>query len=700
MDIFNLLADRLEIRREQVEKTVALIDEGNTIPFISRYRKEVTGDLSDEILRNLEVELSRLRSLEKRKEEVLKLIADQDKLTKELEKEIKSAEKLQEVEDLYLPFRPRRRTRATIAREKGAEPLADLILQKAPLEKILEDAEKLVDPDKGINSTDDALQLANDIIAEIFSEDIQVRNLVRNDFKQGMAFSEGDPEKDPKGLYEIYYDFKSPVNELKPYQILALFRGEDEKVLKLKFSLKDDYNIFRISRLYNKKLDYEGEEFIINAAKDSYHRLILPSIETEIRNELKEYADDESIEVFQKNLKPYLLQAPIKDARIIGLDPGFRTGCKVAVISEFGEYLDDAQIFPTKPREDIAGAKKVLIEFIEKYDIDLIGIGNGTASRETEQFVVDLLQELNREDLYYTIVNEAGASIYSASEVGQEEFPELDPTTRGAISIARRLQDPMAELVKIEPQHIGVGQYQHDVNQKKLLESLGNVVEDCVNSVGVDINTASTSLLSYIAGITKSTAQNIVDYRLEEGPFDSRKTILKVKGIGPKSFEQAAGFLRVPESENILDRTAVHPESYGIAEEILALEEDLNSLNIDELSKKLEIGRLTLEDIVEELQRPGRDPREDMPEPILKSDVLNLDDLEEGMVLKGTVRNVVDFGAFIDIGLDNDALAHISELSHSFVKHPSDVLEVSDIVEVKILSVDKQRNRVQLTLKI
>lgn len=700
MDIFSILAERLDIRREQVEKTVELIDEGNTIPFISRYRKEVTGDLSDEILRNLEVELQRLRSLEKRKEEVLKLISDQDKLTDELEEEIKKAKKLQEVEDLYLPFRPRRRTRATIAREKGAEKLADLILETAPLKDILEEAESLVDSEKEIESAEDALQLANDIMAEIFSEDIQVRNLVRNNFKEGMAFSEGNPEEDEKGIYEIYYDFKSPVKELKPYQILALFRGEKENVLKLRFSLKDDYNIFRISRLYNRKTDYEGEDLILEAAKDSYHRLILPSIETEIRNELKEYADEESILVFQKNLKPYLLQAPIKEARIIGLDPGFRTGCKVAVISEFGEYLDDAQIFPTKPREDIKGARKILMDFLDKYDIDLIAIGNGTASRETEQFVVDLLKDLDREDLYYTIVNESGASIYSASKVGQEEFPELDPTTRGAISIARRLQDPMAELVKIEPQHIGVGQYQHDVNQKKLEESLGNVVEDCVNSVGIDINTASTSLLSYIAGITKTTAKNIVDYRIEEGPFTSRQTILKVKGIGPKSFEQAAGFLRIPESENILDRTAVHPESYEIAEKILDLDEDLNSLNLEDLSKDLDIGKLTLEDIIEELQRPGRDPREDMPEPILKSDVLTLDDLEEGMVLKGTVRNVVDFGAFIDIGLENDALAHISELSHSFVKHPSDILQVSDIVEVKILSVDHQRGRVQLTLKL
>lgn len=700
MDIFSILAERLDIRREQVEKTVELIDEGNTIPFISRYRKEVTGDLSDEILRNLEVELQRLRSLEKRKEEVLKLISDQDKLTDELEEEIKKAKKLQEVEDLYLPFRPRRRTRATIAREKGAEKLADLILETAPLKDILEEAESLVDSEKEIESAEDALQLANDIMAEIFSEDIQVRNLVRNNFKEGMAFSEGNPEEDEKGIYEIYYDFKSPVKELKPYQILALFRGEKENVLKLRFSLKDDYNIFRISRLYNRKTDYEGEDLILEAAKDSYHRLILPSIETEIRNELKEYADEESILVFQKNLKPYLLQAPIKEARIIGLDPGFRTGCKVAVISEFGEYLDDAQIFPTKPREDIKGARKILMDFLDKYDIDLIAIGNGTASRETEQFVVDLLKDLDREDLYYTIVNESGASIYSASKVGQEEFPELDPTTRGAISIARRLQDPMAELVKIEPQHIGVGQYQHDVNQKKLEESLGNVVEDCVNSVGIDINTTSTSLLSYIAGITKTTAKNIVDYRIEEGPFTSRQTILKVKGIGPKSFEQAAGFLRIPESENILDRTAVHPESYKIAEKILDLDEDLNSLNLEDLSKDLDIGKLTLEDIIEELQRPGRDPREDMPEPILKSDVLTLDDLEEGMVLKGTVRNVVDFGAFIDIGLENDALAHISELSHSFVKHPSDILQVSDIVEVKILSVDHQRGRVQLTLKL
>ncbi|MDO5716025.1 MAG: Tex family protein [Tissierellia bacterium] len=697
MDIIRELASQLNIKTSQVEKTVELIDEGNTIPFISRYRKEVTGNLTDEELRNLDGELKRLRALQQRKEEVIRLVKEQEQWTEEFQKAIEEATKLQEVEDLYLPYRPKRRTRATMAKEKGAEPLAQLLLALAPMEQLEEEANRIIDPENDINSTTDSFQLAMDIIAEIMSEDIDVRNIVRNDGWKGDLIATGKEEEDPDGVYKIYYDFSGKVKDLKSYQILALFRGEKENVLKLSFQLKDDYNIFKITRKFCKENNYEALEYIEKAAKDSYKRLILPSIETEIRNELKERADDQSIEVFQQNLKPYIMQPPLRDSRIIGLDPGFRTGCKVAVISAYGDYLDHDQIFPTEPKNDVEGSIATLKKLIEKYDVDLIAIGNGTASRETEKVVVQLIKEMDDRKLYYTIVNEAGASIYSASDLAREEFPDLDVTIRGAISIARRIQDPMAELVKIEPQHIGVGQYQHDVNQKKLGESLENVVEDCVNGVGVDINTASTALLSYVAGITKTTAKNILSYRQEEGPFVNRKQILKVKGIGPKSFEQCAGFLRIPEGENVLDRTAVHPESYEIAS--LLLEEDLDKIQLDEFSKKHEIGIPTLKDIINELKKPGRDPREEMPQPILKSDVLSMDDLEEGMELKGTVRNVVDFGAFIDIGLEKDALCHISHLSNKFIKHPSEVVEVSDIVDVRVLSIDRERGRINLTMK-
>lgn len=700
MNIFKSIAKSLNITEKQVEKTVELIDEGNTIPFISRYRKEVTGNLDDTTLRNLDEELTYLRTLEKRKEDVLRLIDEQGKLTDEIKEKIEKSIKLQEIEDIYLPFKPKKRTRATMAKEKGLEPLAELILSlNAQDDDIKNMAESLIDEEKEVLNTEDALKGAMDIIAETIAETKEFRDIVRKEAREngGIKSTASGDTKELDKTYEMYFDFAERIKNLKAHRILAMFRGEDEKVLKLEFDFNDEKNQIRILNNLCKDKNYSGYKYIEEALKDGYKRLLLPSIQTEIRNELKEMADTESIKVFAENLKPYIMQPPIRETAMLGLDPGFRTGCKVAVISEYGNVLDYATIFPTKPREDIAGSKKVLKKFIEKYNVKLIAIGNGTASRETESMVASLIEELGKKDLYYSIVNEAGASIYSASKLGNDEFPDLDVTIRGAISIARRIQDPMAELVKIEPQHIGVGQYQHDVNQKQLKETLQTVVEDCVNSVGVDVNTASFALLNYVAGISKSVAKNIVAYKEANGPFKSRKELNKVKGLGPKSFTQCAGFLRIPDSDEILDNTAVHPESYKIAKEII--QEDLNNIDINNKSKELEVGTLTLKDIIEELKKPGRDPRDEMPKPILRSDVLSIEDLEEGMVLKGTVRNVVDFGAFVDIGIKSDGLVHISQMSNKFIKHPSDVVKVSDIVDVKILSIDKEKEKVSLSMK-
>lgn len=700
MNIFKTIANKLNIKEQQVEKTVALIDEGNTIPFISRYRKEVTGNLDDVVLRALDEELTYLRALIKRKEDVLRLIEEQGNLTEEIKESIDKAEKLQEVEDIYLPFKPKKRTRATMAKERGLEPLAEFILSLEHSEKeIIEFAGSLVDEEKEVLNLEDALKGAMDIIAEKISETKEFREIIRTEARENGSISSSLIENEEiDKTYEMYFDFSEKIKNLKAHRVLAMYRGESEKVLKLSFDFNDEKNQKRILNMLCKDKDSASYVYIKEALLDGYKRLLLPSIETEIRNELKEMADTESIKVFAENLKPYIMQPPIRDMAMIGLDPGYRTGCKVAVISEYGDVLDHTAIFPTKPREDIKGSKKVLTEFINKYNVKLIAIGNGTASRETEAMVASLIEDLGKKDLYYSIVNEAGASIYSASKLGNQEFPDLDVTIRGAISIARRIQDPMAELVKIEPQHIGVGQYQHDVNQKQLKETLETVVEDCVNSVGVDVNTASAALLNYVSGISKSVAKNIVMYKEENGPFKNRKELNKVKGLGPKSFTQCAGFLRIPDGDELLDNTAVHPESYEIAKKIIL--EDLDNLDIRKKAEELEVGYLTLKDIVEELKKPGRDPRDEMPKPILRSDVLSIDDLEEGMVLKGTVRNVVAFGAFVDIGIKNDGLVHISELSNKFVKNPSDIVKVSDIVDVKILSIDSKTGKVSLSMKI
>lgn len=697
MNIFEKISKELNIKLNQVEQTVKLIDEGNTIPFIARYRKEVTGNLDDEVLRNLDEKLKYLRNLEARKEDVIRLIFELGELTDEIKSEIIKAQTLSRVEDIYLPFRPKKRTRATIAKEKGLKELSDLILNRKLTDKNFQkEVSKFINEEKEVLTIEDAIDGAIDIIAEKISEDKDFRDILRNDAKKnGYLISEKGKEEN--NVYDMYYEFKEKINLLVPHRILAINRGEKEKALKVSIVLNDEKNISDI--LFSLCMDKENfcYEFLKRAVVDGYNRLLFPQIETEIRNDLKEMADEKSIEVFSKNLKPYIMQSPILDRVVLGIDPGFRTGCKVAVISKTGSLLSYTNIYPTKPQEKIKEAKEILTKLIKKYDVKLIAIGNGTASRETEKVIVELIDELKIKDLFYSIVNEAGASIYSASKLGQEEFPDLDVTVRGAISIARRIQDPMAELVKIEPKHIGVGQYQHDVNQKKLDETLSSVVEDCVNKVGVDVNTASFSLLSYISGISKTMAKNLVSYRDENGIFKNREEIKKVKGIGPKAFTQAAGFLRIRNGENPLDNTAVHPESYDVAKQLY--KKDLDKIDIFKISKELNVGELTLKDIIEELKRPGRDIRSDMPKPILRSDILSIEDLKVGMTLKGTVRNVVDFGAFVDIGIKNDGLVHISQISNKYIKHPSEVLKVSDIVDVKILEIDLEKQKVKLTMK-
>lgn len=697
MNIFEKIAKELNIRVNQVENTVKLIDEGNTIPFIARYRKEVTGNLDDEILRDLDQKLQYLRNLEERKEVVLRLIDELGELTDELKNEIIKAETLARVEDIYLPFKPKKRTRATIAKEKGLKPLADLILdRKLNSSNYEKEVSKFLNEEKEVLTIDDAIKGAMDIIAEQVAEDKDFRDILREDAKEnGILISEKGKEEN--NVYDMYYEFSEKISKLPPHRILAINRGEKEKVLKVTLQLSDEKNIDEI--IFDLCMDKENfcYPIIKDAVIDGYNRLLFPQIETEIRANLKDFADEQSIEVFGKNLKPYIMQSPILDRVVLGIDPGYRTGCKVAVISTTGAVLDYVTIYPTKPQEKIKESKDVLAKLIKKHNVKLIAIGNGTASRETEKVVVELIDELKIKDLFYSIVNEAGASIYSASKLGQEEFPDLDVTVRGAISIARRIQDPMAELVKIEPKHIGVGQYQHDINQKRLNETLSDIIEDCVNKVGVDVNTASFSLLSYISGISETMAKNLVSYRDENGGFKNREEIKNVKGIGPKAFTQAAGFLRIRNGENPLDNTAVHPESYKIAEKLYG--QDLEKINISKVAKELEIGELTLRDIIDELKRPGRDIREDMPKPILRSDVLSIEDLEVGMELKGTVRNVVDFGVFVDIGIKNDGLVHISQISNKYIKHPSEVLKVSDIVTVKILEIDLEKQKVKLTMK-
>lgn len=697
MNILQKLSEELDIKYDNVVKTVELLDEGNTIPFIARYRKEITGNLTDETLRQLNDRLTYLRNLQERKDDITRLIDEQGKLTEDLKKQIDDATILTELEDIYLPFKPKKRTRGSIAVELGLQPVADMIIEKThSLAEIEKKASEFVNGEE-IKTVDDAISKSLDIIAEFVSEQKVFRDIVRNSFITDGIMKTEEKNEDESGTYKMYYDYSEKVKDVKAHRVLAVFRGEKEGFLKVSFILNDDYNIFKIMRKIARQNDFETYDLIEKAVKDSYKRLIVPSIETEVRQSMKEMADDESIGVFKSNLKPYLMQPPIKETAIIGLDPGFRTGCKVAVISEYGDFLDSAVIYVTDARKQIQRADETLKEFIDKYNVKLIAIGNGTASRETEKYVSDLLAQID-DEIFYAIVNEAGASIYSASKLAIEEFPDLDVTIRGAISIARRIQDPLAELVKISPQSIGVGQYQHDVNQKKLKSSLEEVVEDCVNTVGVNINTASSALLNYVSGITKTTAKNIVDYKIENGPFTNRQEILKVKGIGPKAFIQCAGFLRIPESEEILDNTEVHPESYEIAKQIMKY--DLNDIDVKKLSEELEVGEPTLRDIIEELKKPGRDPRDEMPKPVLRQDVLSIDDLEEGMIVTGTVRNVVDFGAFIDIGIKEDGLCHISKMSNSYIKNPREVCEVSDTVKVKIIGIDKDRGLVSLSMKL
>ena len=697
MNILQKLSEELDIKYDNVVKTVELLDEGNTIPFIARYRKEITGNLTDETLRQLNDRLTYLRNLQERKDDITRLIDEQGKLTEDLKKQIDEATILTELEDIYLSFKPKKRTRGSIAVELGLQPVADMIMEKThSLSEIEKKASEFVNGEE-IKTVDDAISKSLDIIAEFVSEQKVFRDIVRNSFITDGVMKTEEKNEDESGTYKMYYDYSEKVKDVKAHRVLAVFRGEKEGFLKVSFILNDDYNIFKIMRKIARANDFESYDLIEKAVKDSYKRLIVPSIETEVRQGMKEMADDESIGVFKSNLKPYLMQPPIKETAIIGLDPGFRTGCKVAVISEYGDFLDSAVIYVTDARKQIQRADETLKEFIDKYNVKLIAIGNGTASRETEKYVSDLLAQID-DEIFYAIVNEAGASIYSASKLAIEEFPDLDVTIRGAISIARRIQDPLAELVKISPQSIGVGQYQHDVNQKKLKSSLEEVVEDCVNTVGVNINTASSALLNYVSGITKTTAKNIVDYKIENGPFTNRQEILKVKGIGPKAFVQCAGFLRIPESEEILDNTEVHPESYEIAKQIMKY--DLNDIDVKKLSEELEVGEPTLRDIIEELKKPGRDPRDEMPKPVLRQDVLSIDDLEEGMIVTGTVRNVVDFGAFIDIGIKEDGLCHISKMSNSYIKNPREVCEVSDTVKVKIIGIDKERGLVSLSMKL
>lgn len=698
MDIVNILVRELKLKRFQVENTIKLIDEGNTIPFIARYRKEKTGELDDVVLREFNERLMYLRNLENRQEEVLRLIDEQGKLTEELKKDILSSETLQRVEDLYRPYKQKRKTRATKAKLRGLEPLANIILSEEIFKGSLEDlAIDFVDSEKDVNSVDEAFAGAMDIIAEIVSDNAEYRKRARNIFaEKGILVSECI-DKDEESVYEMYYSYKEKVKSIPNHRILAINRGEREKILRVKIDVPDDeiLNYMKEDMIKNNKTI--TTIYLEKAIEDGYKRLIYPSIEREIRSSLTERAEEEGIKVFSGNLKPLLLQSPIKGKIVMGIDPGFRTGCKVAIVDETGKLLDYTVVYPTEPQNQIEKTKEKLKELINKFNIDIISIGNGTASRETEMVVAETLQEIKNE-VSYAITSEAGASVYSASIVANEEFPNIDVSIRGAVSIARRLQDPLAELVKIEPKHIGVGQYQHDLNQTRLDLALKGVVEDCVNTVGVDLNTASVSLLKYVSGVSNSVAQNIVKYREENGKFKNRMELKKVNGLGEKTFVQCAGFLRIPEGNNLLDNTGVHPESYDIAEKILE-EDALFDTNLNKLSKELDVGLPTLKDIIKELRKPGRDPRDEMPKPVFRKDVLKMEDLKPGMVLTGTVRNVVDFGVFVDIGVKQDGLVHISKLSNKFIKHPMEVVKVGDIVNVRVLDVDINKGKISLSMK-
>ncbi|MBQ5735829.1 MAG: RNA-binding transcriptional accessory protein [Lachnospiraceae bacterium] len=715
MDIIKTLTSELQVEKWQVEAAVKLIDEGNTIPFISRYRKEMTGSLNDEVLRNPNERLGYLRGLEDKKQQVLKSIEDQGALTEELRKQIEKAETMVLVDDLYRPFRPKRRTRAIIAKEKGLEPLAGIIiggLADRPIEDI---AKQYIDDEKEVSSAEEAIDGALDIIAEMISDNADYRTRIRElTMKEGTITSTAKDDK-KESVYEMYYEFEEALTKIQGHRILAINRGESEKFITVKVTAPQDKILDYLVKKSIVKSNKYTDELIEKAVKDSYDRLIAPSIEREIRNTLTERAEDGAIKVFGKNLKQLLMQPPIAGKVVLGWDPAFRTGCKLAVVDSTGKVLDTVVVYPTAPTSEkkIREAKDTVEALIDKYGIDLISVGNGTASRESELVIVDMLKEVKR-NVQYIIVNEAGASVYSASKLATEEFPNFDVGQRSAASIARRLQDPLAELVKIDPKSIGVGQYQHDMNQKKLGEALTGVVESCVNSVGVDLNTASASLLEYVSGISKAIAKNIVTYREENGRFTNRKQLLKVTKLGPKAFEQCAGFMRIKDGENPLDYTGVHPESYEAATALLKeLGMDIDNIgkegikdlrkNIKDypkMAEKLGIGEITLKDIVKELEKPGRDPRDEMPKPILRTDVLEMKDLKEGMILKGTVRNVIDFGAFVDIGVHQDGLVHISQMTERYINHPLDVVSVGDVIDVKVLSVDINKGRIQLSMKL
>lgn len=730
MDIQRIIAQELNIKVSQVDATIKLIDEGNTIPFIARYRKEVTGGLSDETLRDLGERLNYLRNLEARKTEVTNSIEEQGKMTDEIKEAISLAKTLAEVEDIYRPYKQKKRTRATIAKEKGLEPLANIIYEQKETRPIEEIAKEFITStvynvetdqknDKKVVDISDAISGALDIIAENISDNADYRkNIKRICYREGVIVTKAS-KPDEKSSYEMYYDFSESINRLPSHRILAINRGEKEEFLKVKIDKPEDKIIN-----YMEKDIIKGQTqfttYLQETILDSWKRLIEPSIDREIRSDLTEKAEEKAIKVFGKNAKQLLLGAPIKNLTVIGFDPAYRTGCKIAVIDETGKVLTTTTIYPTEPQNDVEKASKELLDLIKKYDVNMFAIGNGTASRESEIFVADVIKQAKEKlgkEVHYAIVSEAGASVYSASKLATEEYPDINVSLRGAISIARRLQDPLAELVKIDPKSIGVGQYQHDVDQKKLSESLTGVVEDAVNKVGVDVNTATPSLLSYVSGINKTVANNIVKYRDENGKIKERKELLKVSKLGKTAFEQCAGFIRIFDGKNPLETTAVHPESYDIAEKLLALigykKEDLTnketlkeiktkleSLNIKETSAKLEVGEMTLKDIISELSKPGRDPREEMPKPVLREDVLRFEDLQENQILTGTVRNVTDFGAFVDVGVKHDGLVHISEMSNGFVKNPSDVVSVGDIVKVKVIGIDKERQKVKLSMKI
>ena len=714
MNINEILKSEFNLRNEQIDNVIKLIDEGNTIPFIARYRKEMTGEMSDVLLRQFNDRLTYLRNLQSRKEDVKRIIEEQGKLTEEIEKSLVKANTLQEVEDIYAPFKQKKRTRATIAKEKGLEDLALLILEKSIVDINVE-AEKFIDVEKKVLSVEDALKGANDIIAEIVSDNAEIRKHIReNALKYGVIVTKNT--KDEKSVYDMYYDFSERVSNMASHRVLAINRGEKEEFLKVKLEIDNDRILKYIEKQYVNKDNSKNKEIIVAAIEDAYKRLIFPSIEREVRNHLTELAQERAISVFGENIKNLLLQPPLKGKVVMGFDPGYVNGCKIAVVDASGKFLDEAIVYPHKPQGKVEQTKKTLKRLIETYKIDVIAIGNGTASRESESLISDLIKELGV-NTQYIIVNEAGASIYSASELAAEEHPDINVSIRGAISIGRRLQDPLAELVKIDPENIGVGQYQHDLNKKRLKEVLDGVVEDSVNRVGLDLNTASYSLLEHIAGISKSVAKNIIAYREENGSFKSRTELKKVKRLGPSAFIQCAGFMRIENGKNPLDNTGVHPESYDTCKKMLEMlgyslddvknknisdiEERVEKIGLKQLSENLGVGEVTLKDIILEIKKPGRDPREeDGMKPILRTDVLKIEDIKEGMILKGTVRNVVDFGVFVDIGIKNDGLVHKSQMSNKFVKDPMEICSVGDIVDVKVIGIDLDKQRVALSMKL